>query len=219
MEVLPRYDVVIIGAGLAGLSLARQILLISDKKILLLEKRQQIPPVRQKVGESTVQVGAYYYSKVLDLEEHLVREHLMKYNLRFYWKPFGRSNDCFEDYSQAYIRHFSNIACYQLDRNKLEGELLRLNCQNPNFAFHAPAIELGVSISDRGPHLISFKADDRKVVVEADWVVDTSGRRKFLARDMNLGRQNPIRHGASFLWVEGLVNIEKLTDLSPKRNA
>jgi len=161
-------------------------------------------------------VGAYYYSKVLDLEEHLLREQYMKYNLRFYWKTAGRRNDCFEDYSQAYIRHFSNIACYQLDRNKFEGELLRLNRQNPNFAFRAPTTEMSVSISDRGPHLIVFKVDNRKAVVEADWVVDTSGRRKFLARDMDLGRPNPIRHGASFLWVEGLVNIDKLTDLSPK---
>ena len=49
----------------------------------------------------------------------------MKCNLRFYWKSAGRDNDCFENYSQAYLRTFSNIATYQLDRNKLEGELLQ----------------------------------------------------------------------------------------------
>ena len=37
------YDVVIIGAGLAGLSLTRQLLLTSDKTILLVEKRAEIP--------------------------------------------------------------------------------------------------------------------------------------------------------------------------------
>ena len=50
------YDVVILGAGLAGLTLARQLLLQSHKSVLLLEKRSQIPPARQKVGEATVQV-------------------------------------------------------------------------------------------------------------------------------------------------------------------
>ena len=107
------YDLVIIGAGLAGLALARQLLLLdNEKKILLLEKRAQNPAKRQKYGESLVQVGGYYFGKVLDLEEHLFREHYMKYNLRFYWKNAHRDNTNFEDYSQAYIRPFSNIPCY-----------------------------------------------------------------------------------------------------------
>ena len=59
---MDRYDVVIIGAGLAGLALARQLLLNSEKKILLLEKRAEIPPAHQKVGEATVQVSGYYFS-------------------------------------------------------------------------------------------------------------------------------------------------------------
>ena len=64
-----------------------------------------------------VQVSGYYFSRVLELEEYLLREHYLKYNLRFYWKTPGRANDTFEDYSQAYIQKLSNIASYQLDRN------------------------------------------------------------------------------------------------------
>lgn len=217
MRACQHHDVVIIGSGLAGLSLARHLLLVSDKKILLLDKRPQIPPTRQKVGESTVQVGAYYFSRVLDLEEHLLQKHYMKYNLRFCWKTAGLNNDCLEDYCQAFITNFSNIACYQLDRNKFEGELLRLNSQNRNFCFCAPALDLNVLISENGRHSVRFKSDEGEACVEADWVVDSSGRRKFLARDMGLTQSNPIRHGASFLWVEGLVNIDKLTELTPKQ--
>src|SRR5882724_11541466 len=142
MTKVAHYDVVIIGAGLAGLSLSRQLLLNSEKRILLLDKRAFVPPLHQKVGEATVQLSAYYFSKVLDLEEHLLREHYLKYNLRFYWKTAGRNNRCFEDYSQFYIRNVSNIATYQLNRNEVEREMLRLNLTNPNFDFRAPIADL-----------------------------------------------------------------------------
>jgi len=210
------YDVVIIGAGLAGLSLARQLLLNSGKTILLLEKRAAIPMVLQKYGEATVQLSAYYFSKVLDLEEHLLREHFMKYNLRFYWKTEGKENSRFEEYCQSYIRNLSNIATYQLDRNKLEGEMLRLNLEQPNFTFQLGISGLNVSLADDGPHSVSYEVGEEQLSATADWVVDTSGRGKFLARKLGLARQNPIRHGAHFFWVEGLVNLDKLTDLSPK---
>jgi hypothetical protein len=36
-----------------------------------------------------------------------------------------------------------------------------------------------------------------------------------LKRQLGLAQENPIRHGASFTWVDGLVDIEKLTDRSP----
>jgi 2-polyprenyl-6-methoxyphenol hydroxylase-like FAD-dependent oxidoreductase len=210
------YDVVILGAGVAGLTLARQLLLNSDKRVLLLEKRAQIPPERQKVGESNVQVQGYYLSKVLDMEEHLLREHLMKYNLRFYWKTPGRENNCYEDISQSYIRNFSNIACYQLDRNKIEGELLRLNRESPRFAFTSGISNLDVALStSSAPHALSFNLGELQIKLQAKWVVDTTGRAKFLARRLSLTKSNPIRHGSLFFWVDGLLNIEKLTDLPP----
>ena len=211
------FDVVIIGAGLAGLSLTRQLTLMSDKSILLLEKRASIPAKRQKVGESLVQVGGYYFSKVLDLEEHLLCEHFMKYNLRFYWKSAGRDNRNFEDYGQAYIRSFSNIASYQLDRNKLEGELFRLSCEHPNVTCYAPIKNLDVTLSDdASPHTIAFISQDQAITAQADWVVDTTGRSRYLARHLDLAEANDIHHGAAFLWVNGLVDIDKLTDLSLK---
>jgi 2-polyprenyl-6-methoxyphenol hydroxylase-like FAD-dependent oxidoreductase len=209
------YDVVILGAGIAGLTLARQLLMYSDKKVLLLEKRAQIPPPRQKVGESNVQVQGYYLSKILDMEEHLLREHFLKYNLRFYWPTPGQPNTGYEHYSQSYIRFLSNICCYQLDRNKIEGELLRVNLQNPRFSFEAGVSNLDISLaSGSAPHVVAFEVDESKNEVQTTWVVDTTGRSKFLARRLALTKANPIRHGSVFFWVDGLLNIEKLTDLS-----
>src|SRR6266550_708716 len=173
MPTADHYDVLIIGAGLAGLALARQLLLNTDKRILLVDKRTEFPPAKQKVGEATVQLSAYYYARVLDLEEHLLQEHYLKYNLRFYWKTPGQANDCYEHYSQSYIRKLSNINTYQLDRNKFEGEMLRVNLANPNFDFSPGSTDLEITLSESGDdHSFSFKSAGREVRGSACWVVD-----------------------------------------------
>ena len=105
--------------------------------MLLLERRDSIPPPRQKVGESSVQVAGYYLSKVLDLEEYLLRNHYMKYNLRFYWKSAGRDNSRFEEFGKAFIRPFSNIASYQLNRNRLEADLLEMCKADSRFTYQS----------------------------------------------------------------------------------
>lgn len=212
-----QFDVVILGAGMAGLTLARQLLLYTEERVLLLEKREQIPPDRQKVGESNVQVQGYYLSKILDMEEYLLREQFVKYNLRFYWRTPGRENISYEDMSQSFIRNFSNIACYQLDRNSIEGELLRLNQANPRFSFVSGISGLDVTLStDNSPHTVTFTHAEQVHQVRVPWVVDTTGRAKFLSRRLGLTKPNCIRHGSLFFWIDGLLNIETLTDLSHK---
>jgi len=206
------HDVVILGGGLAGLSLARHLLLETDRTVLLLERREQLPPKRQKVGESTVQLAGYYFSKVLDLEEYLWHGQLMKYNLRFYWKSPGHDGSSFEHYSHGFIRPFSNIASYQLDRNTFEAELLRRNLESPRFTFVAGVTDLEVDLSDDGPHQVAFHSLHGDTSLQADWVVDTTGRGRYLARRLGLRQENNIDHGAFFWWVDGLVNIDKLTD-------
>ena len=55
-------------------------------------------------------------------------------------------------------------------------------------------------------------------------MVDATGRRRFLARREELQQECEIRHGAFFWWVDGALDVEKLTDrsrreirLNPKR--
>jgi flavin-dependent dehydrogenase len=203
------YDVVIIGTGLAGLTLSRQLMLYTNKSVLLLDKRVNPPrEAPQKYGESLVQCSGYYFSRVLDLEEYLLINHYLKYNLRFYWPTNGLGNLGFEDYSQSYARKISNIATFQLDRNDLEEHLLKINTATGRCEFIGGIRNAGVDLSESGnEHRVYWDGGETR----CRWVIDSSGRGKVIKRKLGLVKPNPIRHGATYFWVDGLVNIEKIS--------
>ena len=60
------YDVVILGGGLAGGCLARQLRQEAPElRVLVAEKRPHpVPEAAFKVGESSVEIGAHYFSKL-----------------------------------------------------------------------------------------------------------------------------------------------------------
>ena len=81
------YDVAIIGGGLAGMTLAAQLQQENEGMSIAVLERSCLPPpdAAHKVGESTVEVGAYYFGKVLGLEDHIREEQLPKLGLRFFF--------------------------------------------------------------------------------------------------------------------------------------
>ena len=203
-----KYDVLITGAGLAGLSLARQLLLYTDKTVLVVDRHANPPGRNQKVGESLVQLAGYYFSKTLDLEEHLLVNHYLKYNLRFHWRTNSDGHDYWDDTSSASIRSQSNLATFQLDRNVLEAHLMEINRANPRFTFVGGAKNCRVELAeDDGDHRVVWDGGE----ASGRWVVDASGRPGILKRSLSMSKKNEIRHGATWCWVEGLVNPEKLT--------
>ena len=82
-----KYDVVILGGGLAGLTLSLQLKRAKpDITILVLEKRESEAVVAaHKVGESTVELGSHYLREVLGLKDYLEAHELPKHGLRFFF--------------------------------------------------------------------------------------------------------------------------------------
>src|ERR1700761_2238801 len=80
-----RYDVVIMGGGLAGLAMANQLMLARPQtSLLVFDKRADpAPEAAFKVGESSVEIGAHYYRSAVGMADHLDETQLRKPGLRF----------------------------------------------------------------------------------------------------------------------------------------
>ena len=67
------YDVAILGGGLAGLTIAIQLKRERpETRVLVTDKRTEpAPEAAFKVGESSVEIGAYYYREMIGMRDHL----------------------------------------------------------------------------------------------------------------------------------------------------
>lgn len=202
----PFYDVVILGGGLAGLTLSLQLKQANTKlSILVLEMRSgSAPNAAHKVGESTVELGTHYLREVLDLKDYLDKEQLPKHGLRFFFSPSHKEQ--IDKRVELGPRVLLPVPSHQLDRGTLENELAR----------KAESIGITVSLGskvktveiDSENHLTAYEKDDQIHSVHSRWVVDASGRSSFLKR--KLGFKKDLDHDVNSAWfrVKGEIHLE-----------
>ncbi len=192
----PSYDVVVVGGAVSGASTA--ILLkrqMPHRRVLVVEKTDQFD---WKVGESTVEVSAYFLTRVLKQYDHLSREQLQKQAFRYWF--FNDSVTSLREASEVGPTQLARVPSFQLDRSKLDEHLLRVAAQEGSEVWR-PARVTDVDLEGHAGNTVTVeKSDGSRVKVRGQWVVDATGRHAMLARKR--GGVTPIEsHPTSAIWV------------------
>ncbi|MEO7242519.1 MAG: NAD(P)/FAD-dependent oxidoreductase [Variovorax sp.] len=209
-------DVVIVGGGLAGLTLALQLKQqLPDIDVLVLERRRHpVPHATHKVGESSVEIGAHYFANVLGLAAHLKEAQLKKFGFRFFFSEGRRDIDGVTEVGAS--RHLA-VPSYQIDRGIFENFLAE-EAQRRGVRFVDDArvqrIEIG---NDGAAHRVHWTGGAASSFVgpqqiECRWIVDACGRAGMLKRQLGLAEANA--HDVNAVWfrIGERISIDDWSD-------
>lgn len=191
------YDVVILGSGIAGGFLTRQLQLARPElSILALEAAEKIDDY--KVGESTVEVAANYMIRRLELGTYLYQHQLPKNGLRFFFDSEGKDLPI-TAMSEIGSDHMPYHPSFQLERAKLERDLVRMNRAGGAVVLTGAKVT-GVVIDGDGPHTVRYEHEGEAHEIKARWVADASGRRQLLARSLGQKIHKETRLNTAAAW-------------------
>lgn len=204
-----RVDVAVVGGGLAGGCIARQLIRrLPGLKIAQFERREDAP---FKVGESLVEIGNHYLANRLGLQDYLDEHHLPKNGLRFFFDDPDRSTPL-PQMGEIGTQDFPFYPSFQVDRARLDADLRGMNRSDGvdvRTGFTARGVELDagggahrIQVVDPGGHTLE---------VEARWLVDATGRARWLQRALG---QAPVAsdHHIASVWgrFEGVHDVDSL---------
>lgn len=201
---MPVHDVVIIGGGLAGLTLALQLRQTRpDLDVVVLERGAfPVPEITHKVGESTVELGSWYLGETLGLRESLDRDQLRKFGLRFY---FGAKDRGLEEADELGVSSVFSTPTWQVDRGRLENDLAR------RVRDAGATIREGVTVRRvevNGARTVHYRDGAGDAALQARWLVDAAGRTSPLKRSLGLARPNGHDINASWFRVSGELRMD-----------
>ncbi|SFW71589.1 NAD(P)/FAD-dependent oxidoreductase [Luteibacter sp. UNCMF366Tsu5.1] len=205
------HDAVILGGGLAGLTLAMQLKgSYPDMDIVVLERQvHPLPEAAHKVGESTVEIAAHYFADTLGLRAHLDEAHIRKFGFRFF---FSEGKDDLADVAELGVSAVLPTPSYQIDRGILEN-FLGEEARRRGIDFREGVTVRGFDIgSGEAPHSVRFATRDGDGELQARWLLDASGRAGLMRRKLDLTRDNG--HHANAVWfrIDDRIAIDDWCD-------
>jgi flavin-dependent dehydrogenase len=194
------HDVLILGGGLAGLTLAMQLRQrCPGIDVHVLERRAHpVPHAAHKVGESSVEIGAHYFENVLGLKQHLMGDQLKKFGFRFFFSE-GRRD--LENVLEIGVSEALPMASWQIDRGIFEN-FLGEEAQRRGVRFTTQAMVRGVELSTAATgelHTVQWQPEGGALrESRARWVIDAAGRAGLIKKKLGLARENA--HPAHAVW-------------------
>ena len=204
------YDVIITGGGIAGLSLARQLKMTNDKlSIAVLDKEEgPFKSAAHKVGESSVEVGAYYYAQVLQLEDYIEESHYEKFGLRYF---FSSESDDFSTRPEFGVDEFLPAKSYQFNRGIFENYLRELIQEQGVHLIEGACVKDILINKGNLENEVVYDKDDEEISLKANWVVDATGRKRFIQNKYGYAKKaSKVSHSSSWFRVKGRCNIDDI---------
>lgn len=189
------FDVAIIGGSLAGAATAWLLLREQPGLRVLIIERALVHG--RKIGEATVEVSAFFLTRVLGLTGHLQHQHLLKQGLRF-WFANDATRDI-SDCSEIGGRFLSRVPSFQIDRAVLDEEVLNRATAAGATVWRGAVVQR-VELRAGATRVLHVREGDDARRVEARWVVDASGVAAVLARQEGWHRVNEA-HPTSSAWA------------------
>ncbi|MEM7581413.1 MAG: FAD-dependent oxidoreductase, partial [Cyanobacteria bacterium P01_A01_bin.80] len=178
-----------------------------------------LPEAILKVGESTVEIGAFYLANTLDLTDYFEQQHVPKLGLRYF---FDNKATNFQQRPELGLSEFHPPSSYQIDRGKFENDLRQFNVEaGVELLENCLVNEIELASGLQQHHKIIYTQRDgnnkKTHIIKARWVVDAMGRRRFLQRKLGLDKPNDDKCAAVWFRVEGHFDISDFVPSSEEK--